>query len=125
MLEKRSKCFSHCIRVFRGNSPGVEDLVIAPPSSSAQAVVNESDTRMRRVRFVTGQQPIAATHVEMLTTNVPLSTQRIRPLQRCNLQDNPGFKLLMKLGYKGGGLGKDGAGIAKPIAPEIKQGRAG
>lgn len=40
-------------------------------------------------------------------------------------ENNTGFKLLMKLGYKGGGLGKDGAGTARPIAPEIKQGRAG
>lgn len=40
-------------------------------------------------------------------------------------QENAGFKLLMKLGYKGGGLGKDGAGAANPLMPEMKQGRAG
>lgn len=40
-------------------------------------------------------------------------------------QENAGFKLLMKLGYKGGGLGKDGAGAANPLMPELKQGRAG
>ena len=40
-------------------------------------------------------------------------------------QENAGFKLLMKLGYKGGGLGKDGAGSANPLMPELKQGRAG
>ena len=40
-------------------------------------------------------------------------------------QENAGFKLLMKLGYKGGGLGKDGAGTANPLMPEVKQGRAG
>lgn len=40
-------------------------------------------------------------------------------------QENAGFKLLMKLGYKGGGLGKNGAGTANPLMPEVKQGRAG
>lgn len=40
-------------------------------------------------------------------------------------QENAGFKLLMKLGYKGGGLGKDGAGTTKPLIPELKQGRLG
>lgn len=42
-----------------------------------------------------------------------------------HVQENAGFKLLMKLGYKGGGLGKDGAGTTKPLMPELKQGRAG
>lgn len=31
----------------------------------------------------------------------------------------------MKLGYNGGGLGKNGTGTAKPLAPEMKNGRAG
>lgn len=31
----------------------------------------------------------------------------------------------MKLGYKGGGLGKDGGGTADPLKPELKQGRGG
>jgi Domain of unknown function (DUF4187)/G-patch domain len=38
---------------------------------------------------------------------------------------NPGFQLLVKLGWKRGGLGKDGSGIAAPVAASLKQGRAG
>ncbi|CAM9344131.1 unnamed protein product [Phaeothamnion confervicola] len=39
--------------------------------------------------------------------------------------DNAGFKLLMKMGYKGGGLGKDGNGQTAPLKPVMKSGRAG
>eukprot|EP00611_Tribonema_gayanum_P002601 TRINITY_DN11953_c0_g1_i1.p1 TRINITY_DN11953_c0_g1~~TRINITY_DN11953_c0_g1_i1.p1 ORF type:complete len:317 (-),score=113.61 TRINITY_DN11953_c0_g1_i1:196-1146(-) len=39
---------------------------------------------------------------------------------------NPGFKLLMKLGWKrDAGLGKGGAGITAPIAAAVKQNRSG
>lgn len=36
-----------------------------------------------------------------------------------------GSRLLNKMGYIGGGLGKNGQGIVVPIAPEVKASRAG
>ena len=46
-------------------------------------------------------------------------------LDNLKKKDNAGFKLLMKLGYKGGGLGKDGGGASNPIVPQLKQDRLG
>ncbi|CAM9217898.1 unnamed protein product, partial [Discosporangium mesarthrocarpum] len=54
-----------------------------------------------------------------------MEERREEGLQQQLGRDNAGFKLLMKLGYKGGGLGKDGEGTSQPIAPVIKAGRAG
>ncbi|CAM9483379.1 unnamed protein product [Scytosiphon promiscuus] len=54
-----------------------------------------------------------------------MDDRREEGLQQKIGEENAGFKLLMKLGYKGGGLGKDGAGTTKPLMPELKQGRAG
>uniref|UniRef100_A0A182W2N4 G-patch domain-containing protein n=1 Tax=Anopheles minimus TaxID=112268 RepID=A0A182W2N4_9DIPT len=39
--------------------------------------------------------------------------------------DNVGFKLLAKLGWSGGGLGIDGAGIVDPVTVHAKKGRKG
>ncbi|CAM9295888.1 unnamed protein product [Ectocarpus sp. 12 AP-2014] len=54
-----------------------------------------------------------------------MEDRREEGLQQKIGEENAGFKLLMKLGYKGGGLGKDGEGTTKPLMPELKQGRAG
>eukprot|EP00903_Cladosiphon_okamuranus_P007128 g6925.t1 len=54
-----------------------------------------------------------------------MEDRREEGLQQKIGEENAGFKLLMKLGYKGGGLGKGGAGTTKPLMPELKQGRAG
>jgi len=40
-------------------------------------------------------------------------------------QENKGFKMLAKMGYKGGGLGKDKKGIAEPVKVEMRAKGAG
>ncbi|CAN0187640.1 unnamed protein product [Ascophyllum nodosum] len=54
-----------------------------------------------------------------------MEERREEGLQQKIGKDNAGFKLLMKLGYKGGGLGKDGGGASNPIVPQLKQDRLG
>lgn len=70
---------------------------------------------------MTTHEPPRLPHAHRLPPPLPVLHVRART----NTQENAGFKLLMKLGYKGGGLGKDGAGATKPLMPEVKHGRAG
>ncbi|KAG5190951.1 hypothetical protein JKP88DRAFT_197079 [Tribonema minus] len=67
------------------------------------------------------QRTLSRKEVDALATD-----RRIEGLDTPIEATNPGFKLLMKLGWKrDAGLGKRGAGITAPIAAAVKQNRSG
>ena len=67
-----------------------------------------------KVKFYSGEEVITKTNNKV----VEQKTNQIK-------EDNLGFKLLAKLGWKGGSLGPNGTGIIDPINLEIKIGKNG
>ena len=93
----------------------------------------EKPMRLDEIRAKLGQKPPSEDYMDMeFDVGAPApapaqaddeASRRQRGLETPLDASNKGFEMLRKMGYDGGGLGRDGAGIEKPLATEARRPR--
>ena len=93
----------------------------------------EKPMRLDEIRAKLGQKPPSEDYMDMeFDVGAPApapaqaddeASRRQRGLETPLDASNKGFEMLRKMGYDGGGLGKDGAGMVDPLATETRKPR--
>ena len=92
----------------------------------------EKPMKLDEIRAKLGQKPPSEDYMDMeFDVGAPAPAQkaddeasrRQRGLETPLDASNKGFEMLRKMGYEGGGLGRDGAGIEAPLATETRRPR--